>query len=863
LERGDSATGKGGAGSPADEGMTIKGYDGKAALPAERLIIERPRLLKMLDDASARTTLLVAPAGYGKTVIASQWMRNRRHSWFRLQLASVDVAALARGLAIALDNLGDSRLVNEVDELLRVLRHPEREVNRLVQPFLGALERRERAWLVVDDYHVIERTPAAQQLIECIHDSNLLQLLIASRSRPSWATTRRSVYGEIHEIRSETLEFTDSETGLVLDTDKTSAELLKQAHGWPAVIGLIAVADTDRMIPSESVPSMLYEFFADEIFNRAPKGIQDRLLSLALLPRLDRQTMTAAFGGSADAVTTDARKTGLAHVFQDGLELHPLVERFLVEKIKRAPDATVRARASVDFAISQQAWDEALALIQEFHLVGEIDALVSACFRALLSEGRIATLEKIARWAVAEEVAVPPTDLIDAELAFRDGRLDEARGTAASVAERLLDDHSLKARAFIIAGSAAQLLYHLEEAHELHSRGAEFARDSHDLYDALWGQFLSLRYLERPECEAITRDLNRAASTPEQQVRASLAAIHNLRLSGRGLRRAAEHRVDGLLAHVRDARIRTSYANQWGYTLVLQARYQDAIDVASRGLLDVDRYHLSFARPHLRWAIAAAELGLRHLARADSHLRAVEAAAEELDDPYLQINARALRARLLLVQLRPGDAVAVSSEEWDKHPTRAMYAEYVATHALALAVAGEAHEAQKTLKRYAGLSTSIEVRAIESCATAVAALGTSDAVIASLQAFAIAEELDTWDPLLCTFRAAPRVLELTAANTRKQRGLLRLLLAGRDENLAKRVGLSRGRPYARGGTLSRREREVLDLLQQGLRNREVARALFIAESTVKVHVRHIMDKLGARTRAEAVARYTEDSTTEE
>jgi ATP/maltotriose-dependent transcriptional regulator MalT len=843
--------------------MAIKGYGTTASLPAERRIIERPRLLKLLDESSARTTLFVAPAGYGKTVLASQWMQNRLHTWVRMQLASVDVAALARALAAALDERGNDRLVDDVDEVLRVSRHPEREVSQLVQPLFAALERRERAWLVIDDYHIIERSSAAQELIECIHDSNLLQLLISSRSRPSWATTRRFVYGEVYEVQSEPLEFTESEVELVLDTSRASRELLEQANGWPAVIGLIAVADTDRTIPSENVPSMLYEFFADEIFNRAPKQVQNRLLSLALLPRLDRETMSAAFGASAAAVTTDARKTGLAHDFQGGLELHPLVERFLIEKIKRAPDATVRARASVAFAITRHAWDEALALIQEFHLVDEIDTLVSASFGALLSEGRIATLEKIARWATTEEIAAPPVDLIDAEIAFRDGRLEEARGGAASVAERLPDDHPLKARAFIIAGSAAQLLYHLEEAYELHSRGAEFASDSHDLYDALWGQFLSLRYLERSECEAITRDLNRAASTPEQRVRASLAAIHNLRLSGRGLRRTGEYRVDGLLAHVRDARIRTSYANQWGYTLVLQARYEDAIDVARRGLLDVDRYHLSFARPHLRWAIAAAELGLRHLARADSHLRAVEAAAEELDDPYLQINARALRARLLLVQLRPREAVAVTAEEWDRHPTRAMYGEYVGTHALALAVTGEAQQARATLARYSGLSTSSEVRAIEACAVAVAALGTSDAVTDALHAFAIADELDTWDPLLCTFRAAPKVLELTAANTRKQHVLLRLLLAGRDENLAKRVGLSTGRPYSRGGTLSRREQEVLDLLQQGLRNREIARALFIEESTVKVHVRHIMTKLGARTRAEAVARYAEETIEDE
>lgn len=54
-------------------------------------------------------------------------------------------------------------------------------------------------------------------------------------------------------------------------------------------------------------------------------------------------------------------------------------------------------------------------------------------------------------------------------------------------------------------------------------------------------------------------------------------------------------------------------------------------------------------------------------------------------------------------------------------------------------------------------------------------------------------------------------------------------------------------------TLSEREREVLALLAAGLRNREIADALFIGEATVKTHVRHILEKLRFRNRAEAAA----------
>ena len=70
--------------------------------------------------------------------------------------------------------------------------------------------------------------------------------------------------------------------------------------------------------------------------------------------------------------------------------------------------------------------------------------------------------------------------------------------------------------------------------------------------------------------------------------------------------------------------------------------------------------------------------------------------------------------------------------------------------------------------------------------------------------------------------------------------------------LVRRVqALAANRP-APAGRLTAREARVLELVAEGLSNREIAARLYIEVTTVKNHVHNILEKLGAKTRAEAV-----------
>ncbi|HZC05772.1 MAG TPA: response regulator transcription factor [Ktedonobacterales bacterium] len=105
------------------------------------------------------------------------------------------------------------------------------------------------------------------------------------------------------------------------------------------------------------------------------------------------------------------------------------------------------------------------------------------------------------------------------------------------------------------------------------------------------------------------------------------------------------------------------------------------------------------------------------------------------------------------------------------------------------------------------------------------------------------------------FGALPRdagTEEIIAALTAAANGLTTL-----DRSLALEAlsGLERRRPEPvseQAEPLTAREREVLQLLAQGIPNKQIAQRLSISEHTVKFHVSAIMTKLGAASRTEAV-----------
>ena len=91
----------------------------------ERRIIERPRLIKLLDECEARIILLLAPAGYGKTTLARQWAKTLNGAiWISCTPAHRDVAVLAEDLGRSLDQ-GDGEMTRLVREFVAAHANPQ------------------------------------------------------------------------------------------------------------------------------------------------------------------------------------------------------------------------------------------------------------------------------------------------------------------------------------------------------------------------------------------------------------------------------------------------------------------------------------------------------------------------------------------------------------------------------------------------------------------------------------------------------------------------------------------------------------------------------------------------------------------
>jgi DNA-binding CsgD family transcriptional regulator len=183
--------------------------------------------------------------------------------------------------------------------------------------------------------------------------------------------------------------------------------------------------------------------------------------------------------------------------------------------------------------------------------------------------------------------------------------------------------------------------------------------------------------------------------------------------------------------------------------------------------------------------------------------------------------------------------------------------EHFAFQALFYAATREPNRAQTFAADARNASRALEPQVLSLLAEAILALGQGDADAAAARLHFVIDS-GIWDPVVIALRAAPELGVFLAEQADRRSWLQRLLFASSDTSLANRLGLGMPRGAKRPAELTPRESEVHELVAQGLTNEEIAKQLYISLSTTKVHVKHIYEKLGVRSRLEAARALRDD-----
>jgi DNA-binding NarL/FixJ family response regulator len=428
----------------------------------------------------------------------------------------------------------------------------------------------------------------------------------------------------------------------------------------------------------------------------------------------------------------------------------------------------------------------------------------------------------------------------------------------ANQAARSLDG-DLAARAHLVAGTAAHLTdrpTRIERHAELAAAAAETPATREG---ALWVRFLGALDQQAPDLTNRLEDFRSAARGGlKQSLMVGTAELATAEFEG-GLEDAVDdaRAVLELAKRGGDPIAHTGLLSGYSSALVMTARYEEGLASSETLASIAENYGLDFASPYAQLWTASAHIGLRRFTAAARTLSTLERQLQDGPRRFLLHNLLCQRARLYASVNDVRRALEVLSVDRVDRPLRGCRGEFLGWRALLTATAGDPRKASPTAKDACLASRDLGTKALARAAEAIVALREEqhERAIAHLQ---VVVETGIWDPVVIAVRAMPTLGDFIARQAQWRSWFQQLLAASGDASIAASLGLKIPRAAKARATLSPRESEVHELLAQGLTNEEIAKLLYISLSTTKVHVKHIYEKLGVRSRLEAARALSSD-----
>jgi LuxR family maltose regulon positive regulatory protein len=272
-------------------------------------------LLKLLKEASdCRLTLVSAAAGYGKTTLLSQWHRAEDGSmpfvWVSLDEQDNDPVRLWRHIVAAVRQVVSEEAFGA--EVLVGMSVPGQGLVEIVLPVLinEIAELPLQIVIVLDDYQLVTEGDCHESVAFFVdHLPENIHLILSSRSDPQLPLGRLRARGELNEIRTEQLAFSEEEAATLLnekmglDIDRDDLRLLmNRTEGWPAAIYLASLSlqkreNTHAFIESFRGSSRyIVDLLGEEVLASLPGDVREFLLMTSVLRRMTGPLCDAVVG---------------------------------------------------------------------------------------------------------------------------------------------------------------------------------------------------------------------------------------------------------------------------------------------------------------------------------------------------------------------------------------------------------------------------------------------------------------------------------------------------------------------------------------------------------------------------------------
>jgi LuxR family maltose regulon positive regulatory protein len=831
--------------------------------PALAHIIERPRLIARLEEGGgSRVSMFAAPAGYGKTTLARQW--GERQScpvvWYRTNRASGDVALLAvqfdelfAGLAPELP-----REPGKVAAIAAANPSPSPLGRALVRTFAGITQ---DILVIVDEWEAAV-TPESDELLSMVVDGIAVRWVITTRERPDWFAPRLKVYGEGLEIGVDELRMTDEEAVRVLATagaETGRAKVMRTAAGWPAVLGLAAMSGEVDFSSDRLLSHTLDEFLVDELLATTTPETQEALMLLAISSIAETDGAQLLLGAiAAEAAISNASVNGLLAVNErTALFFHPLLRDLLVRQFTQMPKETRRTLlGKCQSLLENRLWEEALSVGERSLDPEFIGDVLAVALDDLIAAGRTSSLD---RWVAAARRAEVDGGLIDyaeAELQLRQGGFERSIALGGFAGSTL--DGDLAARAHLVAARSAHLARRTNVRDKHLAFASELVTESRTEADLRWLYFAAAIEDERPEVEQLVEELVQLDCQTHDHALHVATAILCLAFERGPLREHVEGAQSSraLIDNSSDPYASTALLNQVAFASFAVGEYGDALAAADEEIAIAEEFELPFVIPYAEVTRACALTAMREFAGARRALSVVEKRVQRNADPYLASQHAKQSAALEIARGNLGRAIDHLAAFDHPRAEKGTHGTHHALRALVLTAVEDFEAAEDQADHASRNSRGLETRALLAGATAVrAAIESKPAEC--LEAYENIRETGFNYVLPLAWRARFEVAVVLLDSHAHRDSVLSLLLGANDTAIAKRSGVPVPRAANRRLDLSAREQEVCELLADGRTNQEIATMLFISLSTTKVHVKHILEKLGVRSRVEAARLWEE------